>query len=98
MKFAIAFTIIAASVAFAAESAKNTAGLADASLAAQGCYWSGTAPLCEGSCEPVNSGWSRAAQTCINCNNRYHEVERSQCGDGNCCWGSSTKALCCPKL
>ncbi|KDR70707.1 hypothetical protein GALMADRAFT_881437 [Galerina marginata CBS 339.88] len=97
MKFAIAFAIIAASVAFAAESANSTAELTDVTLAAQGCYWDGTAPLCEGTCAKRNSGWSRASQTCIGCKNDYYESERSTCGDGSCCW-SGTKALCCQRI
>ena len=42
-------------------------------------YWKGTAPFCSGECADCNG------DDCLG---------RSQCGDGNFCWGSGRKQLC----
>ncbi|EDR06004.1 uncharacterized protein LACBIDRAFT_302257 [Laccaria bicolor S238N-H82] len=39
--------------------------------------------------------WSGNAPYCAgSCDPPYVEVDRNQCGDGQCCW-SGSKALCC---
>lgn len=42
------------------------------------CFWSGTAPFCEGACPP---GWAA-------------DKEPSDCGDGKCCTTGSKRRCC----
>jgi hypothetical protein len=52
MKFLLAFTFAAVTVALASPNAQ------DAKL--PGCYWEGTAPICKGQCK---SGWKEIVRT-----------------------------------